>query len=165
MRVSGRPAWLQRTDLRLFSEFESELDRLVGNERMIVLCSFPLQESSADEVLAAARTHQFTVARRKGVWEVIEASKIQTRTGSLTPREREVLAWVSRGKSAWEIGEILHITKRTVDEHVQRAVGKLGAANRTQAVAIALRDRLIDMDGPVTQKSAEKDGDRKYRPR
>jgi LuxR family quorum sensing-dependent transcriptional regulator len=64
---------------------------------------------------------------------------------SLTSREVEVLTWVARGKSAWEIGEILHITKRTVDEHAQTAVRKIGAANRTHAVALAIRDRLIDI--------------------
>jgi LuxR family quorum sensing-dependent transcriptional regulator len=64
---------------------------------------------------------------------------------SLTAREREVLAWISLGKSAWEIGEILGIAKRTVDEHAQTAARKLGAANRTQAVAIAVRDGLIDI--------------------
>jgi DNA-binding CsgD family transcriptional regulator len=64
---------------------------------------------------------------------------------SLTTREREVLAWTSLGKSAWEIGEILGIAKRTVDEHAQTAARKLGAANRTQAVAIAVRDGLIDI--------------------
>jgi LuxR family transcriptional regulator, quorum-sensing system regulator BjaR1 len=63
----------------------------------------------------------------------------------LTPREREVLVWSAHGKSAWEIGEILGIAKRTVDEHAQSAFHKLGASNRTQAVAIAVRERLIDI--------------------
>src|SRR5215470_974203 len=63
----------------------------------------------------------------------------------LTPREREVLNWVAQGKSAWEIGEILDIAKRTVDEHVQSAVRKLGAVNRTHAVALAVRDRVIEI--------------------
>jgi LuxR family quorum sensing-dependent transcriptional regulator len=63
----------------------------------------------------------------------------------LTPREREVLAWSAQGKSAWEIGTILSVGKRTVDEHAQTAMRKLGAANRTQAVAIALRHRLFDV--------------------
>jgi LuxR family quorum sensing-dependent transcriptional regulator len=63
----------------------------------------------------------------------------------LTTREREVLVWTADGKSAWEIGEILGIAKRTIDEHAQTAARKLGAANRTQAVAIAIRDRLIDI--------------------
>jgi LuxR family quorum sensing-dependent transcriptional regulator len=64
---------------------------------------------------------------------------------SLTPREREVLAWVARGKSAREVAEILHIAKRTVDEHVQTAVRKLGALNRNHAVAIAVRDGIIEV--------------------
>jgi LuxR family quorum sensing-dependent transcriptional regulator len=63
----------------------------------------------------------------------------------LTSREAEVLTWVARGKSAWEIGEILRITKRTVDEHVQTAVRKLGASNRTHAVALALREGVIEI--------------------
>ena len=63
----------------------------------------------------------------------------------LTARESEVLRWVANGKAAWEIAEILDIAKRTVDEHVQTAVRKLGAANRPHAVAIALRDGLIKL--------------------
>jgi LuxR family quorum sensing-dependent transcriptional regulator len=63
----------------------------------------------------------------------------------LTAREREVLTWVAAGKSAWEIGEILNIAKRTVDEHAQTATRKLGAATRTQAVALAIRDRFISV--------------------
>jgi LuxR family quorum sensing-dependent transcriptional regulator len=68
-----------------------------------------------------------------------------TKSRGLTSREAEVLTWVARGKSAWEIGEILLITKRTVDEHVQTAMRKIGAANRTHAVALAIRDGIINI--------------------
>lgn len=61
----------------------------------------------------------------------------------LTVRERGVLCWAAQGKTAQEIGEILRITKRTVDEHTQNAIRKLGAANRTHAVVVALRDQII----------------------
>jgi len=62
----------------------------------------------------------------------------------LTPREREVIAWSSQGKSAWEIGEILNINQRTVEAHAASARQKLGATNATHAVAIAIRERLIE---------------------
>jgi LuxR family quorum sensing-dependent transcriptional regulator len=62
---------------------------------------------------------------------------------SLTAREREVLTWVAHGKSASEIAAILKIAKRTVDEHVRTARGKLNASSRAHAVAIAIRDRHI----------------------
>jgi LuxR family quorum sensing-dependent transcriptional regulator len=52
---------------------------------------------------------------------------------------------VARGKPAREIAEILDITKRTVDAHVHSAIRKIGAVNRTNAVAIAIRDRIIDV--------------------
>jgi LuxR family quorum sensing-dependent transcriptional regulator len=64
---------------------------------------------------------------------------------ALTAREREVLSWVAAGKSAAQISQALKISKRTVDEHSQTAARKLGAANRTQAVAIAMRDRIIEV--------------------
>ncbi|MEN3378401.1 MAG: LuxR family transcriptional regulator, quorum-sensing system regulator BjaR1 [Hyphomicrobiales bacterium] len=63
----------------------------------------------------------------------------------LTAREREVLSWVAAGKSAWDIGEELNIAKRTVDAYAQTATRKLGAATRTQAVALAIRDRFISV--------------------
>jgi LuxR family quorum sensing-dependent transcriptional regulator len=63
----------------------------------------------------------------------------------LTARERDVLAWSASGKSAWEIGVILGIGKRTVDEHAQTATHKLGAVNKIQAVVFAIRDGLIDI--------------------
>ena len=63
----------------------------------------------------------------------------------LTARELEVLTWVARGKSAWEVGEILGIAKRTVDEHVATAVYKLEAGRRVHAVALAIRDGLIEI--------------------
>jgi LuxR family quorum sensing-dependent transcriptional regulator len=61
----------------------------------------------------------------------------------LTPRERETLSWALLGKTAHEIGAILHIGQRTVEEHLATAARKLGAVNRTHAVAIAIRNRLI----------------------
>jgi len=61
----------------------------------------------------------------------------------LTPREREILKLVANGKSTWEIGEALHVSSRTVKEHVKNICRKLGAVTRTQAVMIAIRDRII----------------------
>lgn len=62
----------------------------------------------------------------------------------LTRREVEVLAQLAKGKTARQIAEILGITKRTVDAHLQSAYLKLGASNGTHAVAIALRDGIIE---------------------
>ena len=62
---------------------------------------------------------------------------------ALTTREREVLQWAAQGKTAWEIGEILRISERTVKKHIGSAMQRLGAVTRTQAVARAAAAGLI----------------------
>lgn len=61
----------------------------------------------------------------------------------LSPRERECLQWTSAGKTTWEIASILAISQNTTDGYIASATKKLGAVNRTQAVAEALRRGLI----------------------
>jgi LuxR family quorum sensing-dependent transcriptional regulator len=64
---------------------------------------------------------------------------------TLTPREREVLTWVALGKSNWEIGMLLNISRRTVKQHITHCYEKLGAVTRAHAVMIALRDKIIQL--------------------
>ncbi len=59
---------------------------------------------------------------------------------TLTEREREVLSLIARGKSNREIGTELFITPKTASVHVSNILGKLGAASRTEAAAIAYRE-------------------------
>lgn len=61
----------------------------------------------------------------------------------LTARELEVLRWVVAGKTNWEIGKILAVSERTAKFHLGNAFVKLGAVNRSQAVAKALRLGLL----------------------
>jgi DNA-binding response OmpR family regulator/DNA-binding CsgD family transcriptional regulator len=58
---------------------------------------------------------------------------------SLTSRESEVLLWISRGKANREIGEILAISPRTVNKHLEQIFVKLGVENRASAAARAIR--------------------------
>ncbi len=143
MRASGNAFWIHSKHWKDFCDYERQLNTTLAGKPMTVLCTYPMVVSGAAEVLEVARAHQLAVARRKGDWQLVEPVPVAATPRSLTPREREVLWWAAEGKSAWEIGEILGIAKRTVDEHTQKAIRKLGAFNRTQAVAIALRQRLI----------------------
>lgn len=58
---------------------------------------------------------------------------------ALTSREAEVLLWLSRGKTNREIGEILSISPRTVNKHLEQVFTKLGVENRASAAARAVR--------------------------
>ena len=60
-------------------------------------------------------------------------------TLALTSREADVLLWLSRGKSNREMGEILTISPRTVNKHLEQIFVKLGVGNRASAAARAVR--------------------------
>jgi DNA-binding CsgD family transcriptional regulator/tetratricopeptide (TPR) repeat protein len=62
---------------------------------------------------------------------------------SLTSREREVLRLLAAGRSNREIASVLFIAPKTASVHVSNILGKLGAASRTEAAAIAHREGLI----------------------
>ena len=87
------------------------------------------------DVLATIITARLAGVARAGLWpKLIE----------LNDREVETLTWAARGKTSAEIAEILGITKRTVDFHVDNARTKLGAPTRTAAVMKAAAGRLIE---------------------
>ncbi|MCU0949106.1 MAG: response regulator [Porphyrobacter sp.] len=73
--------------------------------------------------------------------EVREDGKIAAlqKQGSLTRREAEVLLWVSYGKTNKTISEILGISPRTVNKHLEQVFRKLGVETRAAATAIAVR--------------------------
>jgi len=118
MRVAGSPASMQKKDMGVFRDFEQELGESVANRRMIALCQFPLADSSAAEILDAARTHQFVVSRRHGDWEIIETPEIK-----LTKAE---------------IAKLNHQLERRVEE---RALA-LEAANQELRAEMARRERV-----------------------
>jgi NarL family two-component system response regulator LiaR len=64
--------------------------------------------------------------------------------GKLTRRQREILQLLANGGSTTVAARELGLSEETVKTHTKNALGRLGARNRTHAVAIALRDALIE---------------------
>ena len=87
------------------------------------------------DVLATIITARLAGIARTGLWPKLS---------ELNDREVEVLTWVARGKTSAEIAQIIGLTKRTIDFHIDNARAKLGAATRTEAVIKAASGRLIE---------------------
>ena len=86
------------------------------------------------DVLAALIAARLARVARSAIWP--------KRVG-LREREVETLTWAARGKTFGEIGEILGLSKRTVEFHLDNARRKLGVATRTQALIKAATGHLI----------------------
>ncbi len=75
---------------------------------------------------------------------VLEADRPRADAVALSAREREIMKWLSEGKSSWETSVILGVSERTVNFHVYNVLRKVGAANRPQALAMVARSGLLD---------------------
>lgn len=80
-----------------------------------------------------AAGHLLTIVSRRKVGEHTK----------LTPREVDCLIWSAEGKTDWEISKILGISRSTVLKHIASAREKLGAMNKTHAVAMAIRSKFV----------------------
>jgi DNA-binding response OmpR family regulator len=74
----------------------------------------------------------------------VARTEVWVRDVQLNDREVETLTWVARGKTSLEISQILSLSKRTVDFHIDNARSKLGVSTRTEAAIKAVTGRLIE---------------------
>ena len=90
IRVSGNTAWLEQKHWRDFMEYEMELNRGIGDQPMLVLCTYPLMTSGATEFLDVAGTHQFAVAKRRGRWEMVETPQLTQAKAEIARLNRDL---------------------------------------------------------------------------
>jgi DNA-binding NarL/FixJ family response regulator len=105
---------------------------------------FVLKEAPMEDLLRAVRSvatgNTYVDPVLAGT---LAASSVGSQMPQLTQRERDVLRLLADGLANEEIGKRLFISAETVRTHVRKAMEKLDADTRTQAVARALRERLI----------------------
>jgi DNA-binding NarL/FixJ family response regulator len=105
---------------------------------------FVLKEAPMDDLVRAVRAVATGGTYVDPVLAgTLAASSVGNKLPQLTQREREVLRLLADGLANEEIGKTLYISAETVRTHVRKAMAKLDADTRTQAVARALRDHLI----------------------
>jgi LuxR family quorum-sensing system transcriptional regulator SolR len=102
------------------------------------------EEISASELHKnSMRMSWLAQTAHEGMARLVVAQSPAAAEISLTPREAEILRWTADGKTASEVGDILAISERTVNFHVNNALLKLGAVNKTAGVIKAVLQGLI----------------------
>lgn len=107
--------------------------------------SYLLKNVSAEdlaEAIRAACSGRSTLAN-EAVQALVQQENELPVADELTPREREVLALMVKGLTNPEIAGRLIVSRATAKAHVSNVLAKLGAANRAEAVAIALQRKLV----------------------
>lgn len=130
-----------------------EDERVIEAVRAGALSYLP-KTTAVDQVVAAVRA----AARGGSVFEPGTAALLvrQVRDGGrarpldvLSPRERDVLAGLTRGRSNRQIARALGVGEETVKSHVSSILAKLNLADRTQAAIFGLQQGLVPLDGAL----------------
>jgi DNA-binding NarL/FixJ family response regulator len=117
--------WLQRRARR---ESASDQVALLSTTSAIKLQLAYVGQIGSDEILLRLLEGEFE-----------NDNLVLKRKLQLTQRESEVLMWIARGKSNRDIAEILDLSPRTVNKHLEQIYAKLGVENRASAAALAVR--------------------------
>ena len=75
LRLTGNIFWLESEDWDNFREYEEVINHVIGNHRMLALCSYSLERCGAVEVIDVLNNHQFGLIRKDGNWNIIESSQ------------------------------------------------------------------------------------------
>ena len=136
----------------------SEIKAKRPDTKIIILTTFAtsdgitkaLEAGASGAILKNAENNSLvTMIRKVAAGERVLAPEVEELlqedppVEKLTPRQAEVLESLSRGLTNKDIARQLGISDRSVDEHVEALLSKIGASNRTEAVVIALRKHLL----------------------
>lgn len=106
--------------------------------------AYLLKDASQEEILGCIRAVRLGRSWMSTV--AVEGLAARMSAEELTPRERDVLRLVVRGRGNRDIAATLGVAEGTVKAHVNRILGKLQVSSRTEAVTEALRRGLVHMD-------------------
>ena len=127
----------------------SDQPRNVAEALRMGAAGYVLKGSPSSELLAAIEA---VMQQRRYLGEGLTDIAVQgptsdaERGSTLSPRERQILVMVARGKSSAAIGEELHLSPKTVDTYRSRLMAKLELADVPALVRWAIREKLIDLD-------------------
>ena len=83
MRVSVDTAWLEKVDWKVWPECEREIDKVIHDLRMMVLCPYALDHCGASTILEAVSLHQGALVRRQGHWVLVEHAELKEAKAAL----------------------------------------------------------------------------------
>ncbi|MEX6690014.1 PAS domain S-box protein [Danxiaibacter flavus] len=114
LRINGNETWLESNDWADFMEYEKELNVLVQNKPVIILCTYPLSHSSGATLLDVADAHEAVIAKRKGGWAILEKPEFKKVKADLVKENEALDALIAERTN--ELENAVKELKKEIDE-------------------------------------------------
>ncbi len=77
LRVTGNTFWLEKEDWNNFVDYEKKVDKIIGNDQIMAICTYSLNRCNINEIIDVIINHQFALLKREGKWKQIESSQFK----------------------------------------------------------------------------------------
>jgi hypothetical protein len=71
LRLTGNTFWIEKQDWDAFTDYEAAVDSVLGNYKMIAICTYSLEKCGVVEIMDVVRNHEFALAMNHGSWQVL----------------------------------------------------------------------------------------------
>ncbi len=89
LRLTGNTFWLESKDWAGFTAYEEAVNRVIGNYRMLAVCTYSLNRCGAHEIMDVLSNHRFALVKREGRWQMVESSGRRLAEAALAESEQK----------------------------------------------------------------------------
>ncbi|MBN1360132.1 MAG: MEDS domain-containing protein [Sedimentisphaerales bacterium] len=75
LRLTGNTFWIEDKDWQAFKDYEAAVDSVLGNYRMLAMCTYSLEKCGVREIMDVVENHEFALALSQGQWQVVERKR------------------------------------------------------------------------------------------
>jgi PAS domain S-box-containing protein len=104
LRLTGNTFWIRRGNWESFKDYEAAVSDVIGQYKMLALCTYSLDKCTAADVLDVVRNHEFALIKQEGKWELLEKSGYSiSKIALLESQERFRLASAASRTTVYDI--------------------------------------------------------------
>jgi PAS domain S-box-containing protein len=112
LRLTGNTFWLEQSDWDDFYRYEEVVNSVIGQHRMLAVCTYSLEKCGAKEIIDVIDNHQFALIKRAGRWEIIESAHRKKTEHALRESEDKLKSLFSTMAEGFALHEILYNANR-----------------------------------------------------
>jgi two-component sensor histidine kinase len=144
-RLTGNTYFLEARDWDDFAEYESKVNACFCDQRVIALCSYCTLKCDAGGAMDVVQNHEFALARRRGVWTMVESASVK--------RVKEALRQANEALEARVAERTADLSRALADKDVLLKEVHHRVKNNLQVVAALLQLRAKQSDDPAGREA------------